>query len=165
MHIRRSLTVFCVVPSVCGWGNGVLHKLQSFMSNLYSHWLLSVGHSSFVAEEASGSLHAARSYGCPATCDVDRCYTHLLLFAVHLPGDDSENRIFKSSTGTSLMAQWLRICLLMQGTWVRALVREDPTCRGAAEPARHNYWACALEPVLRNRRSHGNEKPMHFNEE
>ena len=28
----------------------------------------------------------------------------------------------------SLVAQWLRICLLMQGTRVRALVWEDPTC-------------------------------------
>ena len=30
--------------------------------------------------------------------------------------------------GASLVAQWLRIHLLMQGTQVRALVREDPTC-------------------------------------
>ena len=41
--------------------------------------------------------------------------------------------------GTSLVAQWLRICLPMQGTLVRALVREDPTCRGAAKRVRHNY--------------------------
>ena len=39
----------------------------------------------------------------------------------------------------SLVAQWLRICLLMQGTRVRALVWEDPTCRGAARPVSHNY--------------------------
>ena len=39
----------------------------------------------------------------------------------------------------SLVAQWLRTCLPMQGTWVRALVREDPTCRGATKPVRHNY--------------------------
>lgn len=97
MNIRRPLTVFCVVHSVCGWENGVLHKLQSFISNLYSHWLLSVGHSSFVAEEASGSLHIAHSYGFPVTCDVDCSSTHLVLFAVHLPGGDSENHIFKSS--------------------------------------------------------------------
>ena len=38
----------------------------------------------------------------------------------------------------------------MQGTWVRALVREDPTCRGATKPVRHNYWACALQPVSHN---------------
>ena len=35
----------------------------------------------------------------------------------------------------------------MQGTWVWALVQEDPTCRGATKPVRHNYWACALEPT------------------
>ena len=29
--------------------------------------------------------------------------------------------------------------LPMQGTRVRALVQEDPTCHGAAKPGRHNY--------------------------
>ena len=38
----------------------------------------------------------------------------------------------------------------MQGTWVRALVWEDPTCHGAAKPVRHNYWAWALEPMSHN---------------
>ena len=47
------------------------------------------------------------------------------------------------SKGASLVAQWLRVCLPMQGTRVRALVWEDPTCRGAAGPVSHNYWACA----------------------
>ena len=55
--------------------------------------------------------------------------------------------------GTSLVAQGLRICLPMQGTRVRALVREDPTCRGATKPVHHNYWACALEPASHNYRS------------
>ena len=73
----------------------------------------------------------------------------------------------------------------MQGTQVRVLVQEEPTCHGAAKPVRHNYWACALEPVshnywarapqllkpaglelvLRNKRSHCNEKPVHRKEE
>ena len=39
----------------------------------------------------------------------------------------------------SLMVQWLRIRLPMQETWVRALVWEDPTCRRANKPMRHNY--------------------------
>ena len=51
----------------------------------------------------------------------------------------------------------------MQGTRVRALVRDDPTCRGATKPVRHNYWVCVLarepqllkparlEPKLRNK--------------
>ncbi|KAJ8781824.1 hypothetical protein J1605_010808 [Eschrichtius robustus] len=41
--------------------------------------------------------------------------------------------------GTSLVVQWLRIHLPMQGTRVRALVQEDPTCRGATKPVSHNY--------------------------
>ena len=47
--------------------------------------------------------------------------------------------VLKSTKGTSLVVQWLRIRLSMQGTWVRALVQEDPTCRGATKPVRHNY--------------------------
>ena len=45
----------------------------------------------------------------------------------------------KSYSRASLVAQWLRICLPMQGTRVRALVWEDPTCRGATRPVSHNY--------------------------
>ena len=41
--------------------------------------------------------------------------------------------------GASLVVQWLRICMLMQGTRVRALVWEDPTCCGATRPVSHNY--------------------------
>ena len=47
--------------------------------------------------------------------------------------------IVERNYGVSLVAQWLRICLPMQGTRVRALVWEDPTCRGAAGPVSHNY--------------------------
>ena len=85
----------------------------------------------------------------------------------------------------SLVVQWLRILLPMQGTQVWALVWEDPTCRRATKPVRHNCWACALEPashkywarvpqllrpvrlepVLHSKRSRRNEKPAHHNEE
>ena len=51
--------------------------------------------------------------------------------------------VIKQMARASLVAQWLRICLPMQGTWVRALVWEDPTCHGATGPVSHNYWACA----------------------
>ena len=68
----------------------------------------------------------------------------------------------------------------MQGTRVQALDREGPTCRGATKPMRHYFWAWALgpanhnywarvlqllKPVLRNKRSHRNEKSAHRNEE
>ena len=39
----------------------------------------------------------------------------------------------------SLVAQWLRIRLPMQGTLFQALVWEDPTYRGATKPVLHNY--------------------------
>ena len=42
------------------------------------------------------------------------------------------------NAGASLVAQWLGVCLLMRGTRVRALVWEDPACRGAAGPVSHN---------------------------
>ena len=50
----------------------------------------------------------------------------------------------------SLVAQWLRVRLPMQGTWVRAPVREDLTCCGATKPVCHNYRACALESASHN---------------
>ena len=54
----------------------------------------------------------------------------------------------------SLVAQWLRIRLPMQGTRVRSVVWEDPTCRGVTKPVHHNYWACALEPMSHNYWAH-----------
>ena len=53
--------------------------------------------------------------------------------------------------GTSLVVQWLRICLPVQGTWVRALVQEDHTCHGATKPVHHNYRACV--PQLQSLRA------------
>ena len=44
------------------------------------------------------------------------------------------------------MAQWYRICLPVQETWVRILIQEDSTRHGATKPMPHNYRACAPEP-------------------
>ena len=64
------------------------------------------------------------------------------------------------------------------GTRVRALVQEDPTCHGATKARGPQLLSlrsrarepqllkpARLEPVLRNKRSHCNEKPTHRNEE
>ena len=57
----------------------------------------------------------------------------------YIETNDNENMMTQNLwDGASLVAQWLRICLLMQGTRVRALVWEDPTCHGAAGPVSHN---------------------------
>ena len=53
--------------------------------------------------------------------------------------EDNPHHLRKPSYGTSLVAQWLRTHLPMQGMWVPALVPEDPTCRGATKPMHHNY--------------------------
>ena len=47
--------------------------------------------------------------------------------------------IKRNKIGASLVAQLLGVCLPMQGTRVRALVWEDPTCRGATGAVGHNY--------------------------
>ena len=74
---------------------------------------------------------------------------------------ESTLELLLKGSGASPVAQRLRIRLPMQGTQVRALVQEDPTCRGATKPVRHNYWThvpqllkpMRLEPMLRNKRT------------
>ena len=59
----------------------------------------------------------------------------------------------------------------MQGTPVRFLAQEDPTCCVAPKSVCHNCWACEpkllspmyLEPV-RHERNHRDEKAVHCNE-
>ena len=59
--------------------------------------------------------------------------------AIPLLGIYTEETIIQKNTcRASLVAQWLRVRLPMQGTWVRALVWEDPTCCGATRPMCHN---------------------------
>ena len=48
--------------------------------------------------------------------------------------------------GASLVAQWVRIRLPMQGTWVRALVGEDPTCPGAIKPGARTTESALWSP-------------------
>ena len=74
----------------------------------------------------------------------------------------------KGSSRTSLVAQWVRICLPFQRSWVWCLVWEDCTCCGATQPVHHDYWSSSAprlskgdswsphtrEPVLGNERSH-----------
>ena len=80
----------------------------------------------------------------------------------------------------SLVAQWLRIHLPMQGTRVKPwsgkipyAVEQLSLCATTSEPTQHNYRACTaqllkpvhVEPVLCNKRRHCNKKPVHHKEE
>ena len=44
------------------------------------------------------------------------------------------------TTGISLVVQWLRICLSVQGTQVHFPVGEDSTSHGAIKPTHHDFW-------------------------
>ena len=53
----------------------------------------------------------------------------------------------KADNRISLVVQWLRIRLPLQGIWVWNLVQEDSTCHRATMPMHHSYWASALKPA------------------
>ena len=61
---------------------------------------------------------------------------------------------------TSLVVQWVRIRLPMQGTRVQFLIWEDSTCHGIT-----NRCSTTTEPVLQNKSSRHNEKSGHPNKE
>lgn len=102
-------------------------------------------------------------------------YPHLFLKGDHY----LDSLSFKDRT--ALVVEWLRIPLTMQGTQVWSQVQEDPAwprttkpviCNHwALEPESYNYWTCVLqlikptcpEPMLPDKKSHYDEKPVHRN--
>ena len=96
---------------------------------------------------------------------VEECFLNhdpLVSGGINLPVETS---IKNKWNRASLVAQWLRIRLPMQATRVRALVWEDPTCRGATSPWATITEPVHLEPVLRNKRGRDSERPAHRDEE
>ena len=57
---------------------------------------------------------------------------------------------YQEHSWTSLVAQWIRICLPMRGTWIWFLVWGDSTWHGTTKPVHHNYWVHILEPPSHN---------------
>ena len=56
-----------------------------------------------------------------------------------------------SKLRVSLVVQWLRIRLAMQGIWVQSVIREDLTCRRATQPTHYNYRAELQSPCSETR--------------
>ena len=82
---------------------------------------------------------------------------HYEIFSCHL-----YEMLKAEKLGISLVVQWLRICLPMQGTWVQSLVQElRSTCHRATKPQLLNL--SILEPVFCNKRGYCNEKPANSN--
>lgn len=76
----------------------------------------------------------------------------------------------KGESGTSLVVQWIRIRLPMQGTWVRTLAWVDSTCLGAGsrglEAQLPSLHAATTEaPTPRAPSLQPNERPEHCSEE
>ena len=112
---------------------------------------------------------AVRALGCRANVNLSWITVSTAFYSCKAMG-------WKDVVGTSLVVQWLRICLPMQGTWVWSLVGElrllqgransdfmlelfhDPTCCRATKPMRHNYGLTVL-----NERHRCSEKPAKHN--
>ena len=76
-----------------------------------------------------------------------------------------EVSIFKEHWWASLVAQWLRACLLMRGTRVRALVWEDPTCRGSDWVREPQLLSLRVWDLCSATRGCDSERPAHRDEE
>ena len=111
-----------------------------------------------------------RVLGCKEKLTVDKLRRKRIDYNSRDPQEAQRIR-FKNEWGTSLVVEWIRIHLSLQGTQVRSLILENPTCCGATKPVGHNYRVCpqepasrqllkplGLEPVLHNKRRHHNKK-------
>ena len=100
-------------------------------------WALWVGN-------RQGNLVCCSPWGCKDSDMTELVnwteYTHLC----------SHHHVIKVDSRASLVAQWYRIHLPMQETWIWSLIKEDPPCCAATKPVHHNCCACALEPGSHN---------------
>ena len=117
----------------------------------------------FTVEQTNGPVQAqvqgSTVYICEASSQSKWWHTHYLhpqiFFSIFV------NPPSKLPCQASLVAQWIRIHLPVQGTQVQSLVQEDSTCCRATMPACHNYCVPRVMPC--NSRSHHSKNPEHRN--
>ena len=115
-----------------GHPEGTTGKPTSQSAGLPAHCCLIFN--SFTRSKSGPQMHLFKVYSSMAlSLFTELCKHHHNLTLGHFYPSK------RNPPGASLVAQWLRICLPMQGTQVRALVWEDPTCRGATRPVGHSY--------------------------
>ena len=79
-----------------------------------------------------------------------------LFINIKLPGGIQVS--FKTHTsGTSLVVQWLRICLAMQGTWVQSPVRK---LRSHVQQSNKASMPQLLKPTWRNQRVQASQQKI-----
>ena len=66
----------------------------------------------------------------------------IINFSVYIKMFSVDKHDKKKWRRTSLVVQWWRIHLPVQGIWVKSLFRDDSMGWGATKPVYHNYWAC-----------------------
>ena len=110
-----------------------------------SHCLMTLGEDSVTGTSRFSPTRPGEQPLCLCHCPASSCPRPIT--SASLLGSNPPcylpRRFQEYLSGASLVAQWLRIRLPMQGTRVRALVREDPTCRGATKPC-----ATTTKPAL-----------------
>ena len=138
-------------------------------------WIICVAFFSFFSPIAQNKVKPEAKKNNKKGCMLDlECHKSIFMFVAL--------KEKKKSTGP--LTQWWRIRLPMQETWNWSLIWEDSTCHRATKLVCHNYWVCALEPescnywahllqilkpaclepMLPNKRSHRNVKPVHPSE-
>uniref|UniRef100_A0A8C9B9K5 Reverse transcriptase domain-containing protein n=1 Tax=Phocoena sinus TaxID=42100 RepID=A0A8C9B9K5_PHOSS len=91
-------------------------------------------------------LELINEFGKVAGCKINAQKSLAFLYTNDEKSESEIEKALPFTTATkrikyrvSLVAQWLRVCLPVQGTQVRSPVREDPTCHGAAGRMSHGH--------------------------
>ena len=127
LHIKKK-ACFCPIPLLCAGYNRLCSCNQplSFQhSQFFPYWIFPTD----VRHAFTSPIFSKRSFehtqqAAPILCSTLQLYSISLSQHLYL--------------GTSLVVQWSRIHLPMQGTSIWSLVWDDATCFEAAKPTCHN---------------------------
>ena len=78
---------------------------------------------------------------------IDLLMTEVKTKHVSINKNEWNTSIKEKLLGTPLAVKWLRIHLVMQGTWVWALIQKLGSHMPWGMPGSHSCWACAPEPT------------------